>query len=234
MTRLPLPLGNVVKPMAQVELPRSTDYTGEFITLSAVNPEADAEELYECSHGSDMKAQVWAYMAYGPFDNTHSMHRWLEDVAKSSDPLFFTVHHRESKRRVGMVSFLNIASDMRRLELGHIWYAPGSQRSNVNTEAVYLMLCESFDRLKYRRVEWKCDALNERSRAAAIRLGFQFEGIFRQHLIVKGRNRDTAWYSMLDSEWAGVKKNMEMWLYQNPDQQLSLTVLNNSKRIQSL
>ena len=128
-----------------------------------------------------------------------------------------------------MVSFLNIASDMLRLELGHIWYSPDVQRSNVNTEAAYLMLCEAFDRLKYRRVEWKCDSLNERSRSAAIRLGFRFEGIFRQHMIVKGRNRDTAWYSILDSEWAAVKKNMQMWLYQNPNQQLSLTELNSSK-----
>lgn len=229
MARLSFPLGNVVKPIAHVDLPRSTDYRGEFIVLSSVNSEADAEELYECSHGSDIKAQIWTYMAYGPFDNIASMHQWLEDGAKSTDPLFFTVHHRELKQRVGMVSFLNIASDMRRLELGHIWYSPDSQKSNVNTEAVYLMLCEAFDRLKYRRVEWKCDSLNARSRAAAIRLGFRFEGIFRQHLIVKGRNRDTAWYSMLDSEWGAVKKNMEMWLYQNPDQQLSLTELNNSK-----
>ena len=133
-------------------------------------------------------------MSYGPFDSVQSMRRWLEVGAKSKDPLFFTVHHPESRRRVGMVSFLNIVSDMRRLELGHIWYSLGAQRSNVNTECVYLMLCEAFDRLKYRRVEWKCDSLNKRSRLAASRLGFQFEGIFRQHMIVKGRNRDTAWY----------------------------------------
>ena len=128
-----------------------------------------------------------------------------------------------------MVSFLNIVSDMRRLELGHIWYSPDYQRSNVNTEAIYLMLCEAFDRLKYRRVEWKCDSLNERSRSAALRLGFKFEGIFRQHMIIKGRNRDTAWFSMLDSEWTAVKKNMEVWLYHNSDQRLSLTTLNNNK-----
>ena len=129
-----------------------------------------------------------------------------------------------------MVSFLNIVSDMRRLELGHLWYSPDSQRSNVNTEAIYLMLCEAFDRLKYRRVEWKCDSLNEKSRSAALRLGFKFEGTFRQHIIVKiRRNRDTAWYSMLDSEWTAIKKNMEMWLYQNPDRKLSLTAINNNE-----
>ncbi|MXY99263.1 GNAT family N-acetyltransferase [Candidatus Poribacteria bacterium] len=229
MTQSSLQVGNIVQPIAYVDVPQRIDYKGEFVRLTPVNPQTDVAELYECSHGSNMKEQIWTYMSYGPFDSTHSRHKWLEEGAASQYPLFFTVHHLESKQRIGMVSFLNIVSDMRRLELGHIWYSPNSQRSNVNTEAIYLMLCEAFDRLKYRRVEWKCDSLNEKSRAAALRLGFQFEGIFRQHIIVKGRNRDTAWYSMLDSEWAAVKKNMEMWLYQNPDRKLSLTELNSRK-----
>ena len=229
MPQSSLQVGNIVQPIARVDSPQRTDYEGKFITLSPINPQTDVVELYACSHGSDIKEQIWTYMSYGPFDNTRSMQKWLEQGAKSEDPLFFTVHHLESKQRVGMVSFLNIVSDMRRLELGHIWYSPNSQRSNVNTEAIYLMLCEAFDRLKYRRVEWKCDSLNEKSRAAALRLGFKFEGIFRQHMIIKGRNRDTAWYSILDSEWAAIKKNMEMWLYQNPNQQLSLTSLNSGK-----
>ena len=229
MTQPSLQVGNIVEPIVHVGVPQKTDYASKFISLSPINPQTDVAELYRCSHGSDVKEQIWTYMSYGPFDSTHDMHKWLEEGARSVDPLFFTVHHLESKQRVGMVSFLNIVSDMRRLELGHLWYSPDSQRSNVNTEAIYLMLCEAFDRLKYRRVEWKCDSLNERSRAAALRLGFKFEGLFRQHIIVKGRNRDTAWYSMLDSEWSAIKRNMEMWLYQNPDQQLSLTVLNNSK-----
>ena len=229
MTQSSLQVGNTVQSIADVALPQRTDYVGKFVTLSPVDPQADVAELYECSHGSDIKEQLWTYMSYGPFNNRHSMQSWLEEGAESTDPLFFTVHHHESKQRVGMVSFLNIVSDMRRLELGHLWYSPNSQRSNVNTEAIYLMLCEAFDRLKYRRVEWKCDSLNERSRAAALRLGFKFEGIFRQHMIIKGRNRDTAWYSMLDSEWTAIKKNMEMWLYQNPDRKLSLTTLNKDK-----
>ncbi len=229
MTQLSLQVGDIVQPIKHVDLPQKTDYTGKFVTLTPVNPQADVADLYKCSHGSDVREQIWTYMSYGPFDSKHDMQAWLEDGAKSEDPLFFTVHHLKSGHRVGMVSFLNIVSDMRRLELGHIWYSPDSQRSNVNTEAIYLMLCEAFDRLKYRRVEWKCDSLNERSRSAALRLGFKFEGLFRQHMIIKGRSRDTAWYSMLDSEWAAIKKNMEMWLYQNPDQQLSLTALNCSK-----
>ena len=229
MPQSSLPVGNLVQSVASVDLPQRTDYVGKFVTLSPVDPQADVSELYECSHGSDIKEQIWTYMSYGPFDSTHSMQIWLEEKAESEDPLFFTVHHHESKQRIGMVSFLNIVFDMRRLELGHIWYSPDFQRSNVNTEAIYLMLCEAFDKLKYRRVEWKCDSLNERSRAAALRLGFRFEGIFRQHIIVKGRNRDTAWYSILDSEWTAVKENMEMWLYHNPDRKLSLTGLNDGK-----
>ena len=229
MAQSSLQVGNIVQPTIHVDLPQRTGYEGKFITLAPINPQTDVVELYECSHGSHTQEQIWTYMSYGPFDSTHSMKMWLEEGALSEDPLFFTVHHLESKQRVGMVSFLNIVADMQRLELGHIWYSPDSQRSNVNTEAIYLMLCEAFDRLKYRRVEWKCDSLNEKSRSAALRLGFKFEGIFRQHMIIKGRNRDTAWFSMLDDEWAAIKKNMEMWLYQNPDQQLSLTALNNSR-----
>ena len=221
-----LPRGDVVQTVAHDALPRKTDYNGKFVTLSPVKPEADAGELFEGSHGSEMCEQLWTYMGYGPFDSAHALAAWLEEGALSNDPLFLTVRHRASGRRVGMASFLNIASDMRRLELGHIWYSPDSQKSNVNTEAVYLMLCEAFDRLKYRRVEWKCDSLNERSRLAALRLGFRFEGTFRQHMIIKGRNRDTAWYALLDSEWPEVKQNMRMWLYQNPDGRLSLTELN--------
>jgi RimJ/RimL family protein N-acetyltransferase len=126
---------------------------------------------------------------------------WLAGCAASVDPLFLAVVRRESSEPIGMVSFLNIEPAHRRLELGHIWYAPEWQRGRANREAVELMLGAAFERWGYRRVEWKCDALNERSRRAALRLGFLYEGLFRQHLIVKGRNRDTAWYSMTDEEW---------------------------------
>ncbi|MGZ8578512.1 MAG: GNAT family N-acetyltransferase [Actinomycetota bacterium] len=140
---------------------------------------------------------------------------WLGTLEPSEDPLFLTVldHGREP---VGVVSFLNVDIAMRRVELGHIWYVPAVQRTKVNTETVYLMLRRSFDELGNRRVEWKCDALNARSRAAAERLGFTFEGVFRQHMIVKGRNRDTAWFSMLDHEWPDVRAAMEGWLHAEP------------------
>ena len=131
MTHSSLPVGNSVEPIAHVGLPQRADYAGKFIRLSPVNPQTDVTELYDASHGSDVKEQLWTYMSYGPFDSKHSMQTWLEDGAGSEDPLFFTVHYLESKQRIGMVSFLNIVSDMRRLELGHIWYSPDFQRSNV-------------------------------------------------------------------------------------------------------
>ena len=217
-----LPVGAPVEPVSRVETPARTRYEGQFVALAPLDPASDLQDLYACSHGSPACEHLWTYMGYGPFRDAADMAEWLNKIALSSDPLFFAVLDRPSGRRVGMVSFLNIVPDARRLELGHIWYAPEAQRTKVNTEAVHLMLCESFDRLGYRRVEWKCDALNARSRAAALRLGFQFEGIFRQHLIVKGRNRDTAWFSILDREWPAVRKNAETWLYHNPDGRRSL------------
>jgi RimJ/RimL family protein N-acetyltransferase len=149
-------------------------------------------------------------MSYGPFRSPEQMARWLEGCARSRDPLFFTVG--VAGRPVGMTSFLNIVPKWRRLELGHIWLAPEVQRSHVLTEMAYLMLRHAFDELGYRRVEWKCDTLNERSRLAAQRLGFAFEGIFRQHMIIKGRNRDTAWFAMLDSDWKRIGPALRTWL----------------------
>lgn len=209
-------------------MPDRKNYQGKYVKLSPVIPSEDVSSLFDGSHGTDIKEQLWTYMGYGPFKNKDTMEKWLNNCVGSNDPLFFTVHHLASNQPVGMTSFLNIVTDMRRLELGHIWYTPDFQRSNVNTETIYLMLCEAFNRLKYRRVEWKCDSLNNRSRAAALRLGFKFEGIFRNHMIVKNRNRDTAWFSMLDNEWTSVKKNMETWLYENPKRKISLTTLNNN------
>ena len=221
-----LPVGEPVDGGNMQNIPQKREYEGQFVTLSSIDHELDVQELYNCSHGTEEKELLWTYMGYGPFQDENAMAGWLRDNEKSSDPLFFTAHQKGPDRRVGMVSFLNLAPDMRRLELGRIWYGPEAQRTKVNTEAVYLILCEAFDRLGYRRAEWKCDALNERSRAAAIRLGFQFEGIFRYHMIIKGRNRDTAWFSMLDHEWPAIKRNLETWLYESEGQSVSLRQLN--------
>jgi RimJ/RimL family protein N-acetyltransferase len=183
------------------KLPRRAVHRGRRISLVPLDPDSQVDDLFSGSHGDPETESLWTYMGYGPFADRAAMLEWLRGCAASEDPLFLAVRENESARYLGMVSYLAIRPAMRVLELGHIWYVPGAQGRGVNTEAVQLMLTEAFDVLGYRRVEWKCDSLNERSRRAALRLGFQFEGIFRQHMIVKGKNRDTAWFAMLDSDW---------------------------------
>ncbi len=150
---------------------------------------------------------------------------WLKGCKASTNMIFFTVTSKELNQRVGMISILNIIPQMKTLELGNIWYSPVVHFAKVNTEIVYLMLTEAFDVLNYRRVEWKCDTCNARSRTVALRLGFSFEGIFRQHFIIKNRNRNTAWFAMIDKDWHHVKTNMIQWLY-STESNISLSVLN--------
>lgn len=173
-----------------------------------VDPDAHAAALFAHSHVPQAQ-DVWTYMWYGPFADAARMREWLVSCAASDDPLYYTVVERGTDRPVGMCSLLRIEPAMRTIELGHIWYAPTVQGSGVNADMALTLLTACFERWGYRRAEWKCDALNTRSRAAALKLGFTFEGIFRQHMVVKGRNRDTAWFSLLDSEWPTVKAALE-------------------------
>jgi RimJ/RimL family protein N-acetyltransferase len=211
-SRVVIPVGRRVSPTGRPRRPRRAPLSGRYVSLRPVRPSLDVEELFACSHGSAEKEALWTYMAYGPFGSPARMERWLTRCAGSRDPLFFTLRERSSKRAVGMASFLNVVPAMRRLELGHIWLAPEVQRSRVLTETTHLMLSHAFDDLCYRRVEWKCDSLNERSRRAALRLGFSFEGLFRDHMIVKGRNRDTAWFALCEPEWKRVRAAQRAWL----------------------
>jgi RimJ/RimL family protein N-acetyltransferase len=225
MTFNPLPVGDILPPPASTEQPTRQIVSGEYVMLAPTNADADAEALFAISHGDEDRLRLWTYMTAGPFADVAAMRVWLRGCERSTDPLFFTVTDLASNQRTGMVSYMNIVPAMRRLELGNIWYTPGAQNTKVNTETIYIMLCETFDQLYYRRAEWKCDALNVRSRAAAQRLGFSFEGIFRQHMIVRGRNRDTAWFAMTGEEWPLIKANMERWLY-STEEPLSLRLLN--------
>ena len=214
-----LPVGAPVGDSSPAGRPRETEYDGRRVALSPLRRELAAGrveglvgELYSASHGDPESESLWTYMAYGPFADREAMLAWMEHCAASSDPLFLVVRDKQSRTAVGMASFLNVKPEMRCLELGHIWYVPGAQGTGVNTEATYLMLREAFE-LGYRRVEWKCDSLNQRSRRAALRLGFTFEGVFRQHMITKGRNRDTAWFAMLDGEWPSAKQRLEQAIH---------------------
>ena len=218
-----LSVGTPVEATPAIRPAPETRREGTCVTLRPVDPARDVDGLYAGSHGRAVVEGLWTYMAYGPFEGRDAMRAWLETCARSADPLFLTVH--ADGHPAGMASFMNVVPGMRRLELGHIWYVPGAQRTRVNTETVYLMLRESFDALGCRRVEWKCDALNARSRAAARRLGFRFEGIFRSHMIVKGRSRDTAWYAMTDEDWPAIRANLERWL-SSGETRVSLAALN--------
>lgn len=217
MNDFTLPIGYVVDPPKKLVCPDGRTCEGRYVSMSRLDPELDVDELFECSHGSRGFEQIWTYMPYGPFEDKDQMRIHLDHCAKSSDPLFMSVTDKASAKKTGVVSFLNIVKAHQTIELGHIWYSPRVQRTMVNTETIYLMLCESFDHLKYRRVEWKCNALNARSRLAAQRLGFSFEGIFYKHFINKNRNRDTAWFAMLDDDWVNIKTNMEKFLYAGKD-----------------
>lgn len=205
-----LPLGALVEGSPAQVLERS-DLCGRNVELAAVDAERDGPDLFAAAHGSPRKEEVWTYMAYGPFADEAAMRLWLEECAASEDTFFYRVRDLRSGHAVGMVSLQAIEPSQGRVEVGNVWYGPIAQRGATNTETVHLLLREVFS-CGYRRVEWKCDALNARSRNAAVRLGFHFEGIFRQHMIVKGRNRDTAWFSMLSTEWPAAEAAMQRWL----------------------
>ena len=207
-----LPRGEPVEPVDVPASLRADTIAGRFVTLR--RPVAsDAAPLFRSTHGDQERETVWTYMGYGPWAALDQFEIWLEERLASTDPLWFTVTSNETGQPVGVVTILNADLPNRHLELGHIWYIPEAQRTAANTEATYLLLNEAFDHYRSRRVEWKCDSMNEKSKRAATRLGFTFEGVFRNHMIVKGRNRDTAWFSITDDDWPVVKKGLEQRLY---------------------
>lgn len=184
---------------------------GDQVRLEVLDPERHADSLFTSSHGEGAD-ELWKHLPYGPFAGQDEFNSWLGQRAASDDPLFFAVVDWKSMRALGMASFLRIEPSHGVIEIGHIWFAPELQRTRQATEAIYLLAKHAFDELRYRRLEWKCDSLNEPSRRAADRFGFTYEGVFRQHMVVKGRNRDTAWFSMTDGEWPVRRAAFEAWL----------------------
>jgi RimJ/RimL family protein N-acetyltransferase len=187
---------------------------GRYVALTPLDARLHGGALWEATRGEQNDA-LWQYLAEGPFRDREDFDKTLEGMAGSEDPLFFAIIDRVSERAAGRASYLRIDPKHGSIEVGSILYSAALQRTRGGTEAMYLMARHAFEDLGYRRYEWKCNALNEPSRRAALRLGFTFEGIFRQHQIVKGRNRDTAWFSMLDGEWPRRKGAFERWL--DPD-----------------
>lgn len=196
------------------ERPSPVEMEGRDIALVPLNAAEHAEALWRAV-GDSENDSLWDYMPDGPFVDADEFYAAIERKASASDAVFFAVIDNDSGRAAGYASYLRIEPRQRCMEVGNILYTPMLQRTRGATEAMYLMARHAFEDLGYRRYEWKCNALNAPSRRAALRYGFQFEGIFRQHMIVKGRNRDTAWFSMLDSEWPMRKSNFMQWL--DPD-----------------
>ncbi len=184
---------------------------GRYVRLEPVNVDAHAADLFD-AFSADREGRIWTYLPYGPFGSAHETAEWMRKTCLGDDPLFHAIVDNASGKAVGVASYLRIEPAVGVIEVGHINYAPSLQRTRGATEAMYLMMVRVFDELGYRRYEWKCDALNAPSRAAAERLGFSYEGLFRQATIYKGRNRDTAWYSIIDTEWPHTKAAFEAWL----------------------
>ena len=189
--------------------PGAVSLAGRFCRLERLNPDRHAAELHAANAPDD--GRMWTYLPYGPFADLASYRAWMERHWLGQDPLLFAIVDAVSGRALGMAGYLRIDPANGSIEVGHLAYAPSLQRSPAATEAMYLLMAHAFG-LGYRRYEWKCNALNKPSRAAALRLGFTFEGLFRQAAVVKGHNRDTTWYSLLDSEWPVAKAAFEAWL----------------------
>jgi RimJ/RimL family protein N-acetyltransferase len=183
---------------------------GRLVRLEPVEPERHAADLYAAGRAGD--PELWTYLGYGPFADEAAMRAHLAAQAASRDPLFLAVVDEATGRARGVVSYLRMEPEHGVIEIGHIWFGAELQRTPQATETIYLLARHAFEDLGNRRLEWKCDAANARSRRAAARFGFTFEGVFRQHMIVKDRNRDTAWFSMLDAEWPGARAAFEAWL----------------------
>lgn len=201
----------VVDPAPPGLPPSRGPLAGATVRLEALDPAKHAADLYDASHRDEAARAVWRWLWHGPFEDPTQFTGWVRECAAASDTVFYAVVDATG-RACGMTSFLRLAPRDGALEMGHIWFAAALQRTRGSTEALWLMLRHAFDDLGCRRVEWKCNALNGPSRAAALRLGFRFEGIFFRHMIVKGRNRDTAWYSLLSEEWPARRTAFEAWL----------------------
>jgi RimJ/RimL family protein N-acetyltransferase len=211
--------------------PKDGPISGNLITLTRLRP-SHAETLY-----AELRDEnVWDYMTVGPFETQETFHAYISKISQSADPFFYAIINNSTSKPVGYIALMSMVRANRVSEIGHVVFSPKSlQRTRAATEVFYLLLREAFGHLRSRRVEWKCNALNEPSKRAAARLGFQFEGVFRNHSIVKGRSRDSSWYSILQNEWPEIRKAFELWLEdrnfdEDGKQQTGLATLRETKR----
>jgi RimJ/RimL family protein N-acetyltransferase len=193
--------------------PRKEAIHGQYCRLEPVSIERHGADLWQ-AFNTDTKHLIWTYLPYGPFDKQSELEDWISATCLGDDPLFYAVIDLKNGSATGMASYLRIQPEVGVIEVGHINFSPMLQQTTAATEAMYLMMKNAFD-LGYRRYEWKCDNLNLGSQAAANRLGFSYDGLFKQATIYKNRNRDTAWFSILDSDWPSLREGYLTWLVGN-------------------
>ncbi|MGK3996340.1 GNAT family N-acetyltransferase [Sorangium sp. So ce1024] len=205
------PIGHPLPDWTPRPPPPREPLIGRTCRVEPIDPDRHAADLHEADL-LDVEGRSWTYLPYGPFATLKDYRAWMEATCLGNDPLFHAIVDAATGRAVGVASYMRIDPKNGVIEVGHIHYSPRLQRTPAATEAMYLMMRRVFDELGYRRYEWKCHALNAASRAAAARLGFRFEGVFRQATVVKGRSRDTAWHAIIDGEWPAAKAAFERWL----------------------
>lgn len=223
--------GEIVESFSIPPHPKGISIEGRLVDLKPLIASEFAEELF-ISNAIDKEGINWAYLPYGPFDSQVDYAKWIKSFEEGDDPVFFAIISKKLKKAIGIASFLRINPTKGLIEVGHINYSPLLQKTTEATEAMFLMMKWVFDN-GYRRYEWKCNALNLKSRRAAQRLGFSYEGVFRQMTISKGRNRDTAWFAIIDKEWAEIEKCFDQFLSEsnfdnNGKSKVSLTSLTES------
>ena len=210
------PVGDPVPGWQPRPRPDALTLTGSYCQLERLDPGRHAGGLFHADR-ADTDGTSWTYLPYGPFDDLESYRAWVSEISVGDDPYFFAVVDTDPRsptrgRAVGVLSLLRIAPAAGSIEVGHIHLSPALQQTRASTEMQFLLMSYVFDELGYRRYEWKCDALNAPSRRAAARLGFTYEGTFRQAVVVKGRNRDTAWYAIVDADWPPLREAFRAWL----------------------
>lgn len=205
------PIGFDVPDWTPCSRPPSEPMQGRYVRLEPINAAIHAQDLFE-AFAADRENRIWTYLPYGPFVSVDDCRAWIETTCLGDDPMFHAIVDGDTGRAVGVASYLRIEPAVGVIEVGHINYSPALQKTRGATEAMFLMMQRVFGELGYRRYEWKCDALNAGSCAAAGRLGFSYEGQFRQATMYKGRNRDTNWYAILDTEWPTLERAYEAWL----------------------
>ena len=209
LNHLKQPIGPLVRDWKTPPHPARDIMVGHYCRLEPLAA-CHTEGLY-AANALDVQGRAWTYLPYGPFETLVEYRAWIEKYCYETDPLFYAIIDLATAQAVGVASYLRIDPGNGSIEVGHLNFSPQLQRTPAATEAMYLMMAQAFA-LGYRRYEWKCNALNTPSRVAALRLGFSFEGIFRQATVVKARNRDTAWYAAVDLEWAAISAAFKQWL----------------------